>query len=436
MVQCLDADRVVGFGRLLAVGASRRSLLPLLGLAAGLGLAGVATVSLWQSVRVADELRNLDRRQRDEFVVTRVRASLGLPSAFEHVPADRRFEIRAGRVVVPSAVGSLDPVIAPTAQDLDALVRARLDRLADKDLRAVMGAMVDDEARSDAERDWLAIDAAWRAHRAGDTEFRDTMLDGLDEAEGGAIPGSVALLWMRVWRRLPTWAPRRLAMLPAAERDGILERLTELGAATAAIRDRAVVVDRRRGLLRTVRDHWRAGALGGVESVAAWTSLVHGQLLVFHRRPGELQASGNGALLDGVGFRSWVRALEEAPDSTIPLGTADRLRPLAGDGRTARPVVAGWIGLRPAANSPTTASIWRGPGWLVVAALGLLLIAGGWPGELRSIDAQGGRRSPHAGRVLDHGHARTQDAAGWDSPPCRVVAGWARHRSGAASRVL
>ena len=328
-------------------------ILLILALLAGAGFLATGLVGLSRALETeaqrgrAEAARELRRRLAD-------------PRVLESAPAECRFEVAGGAVVIPDAVGWL---LAPPARVPGT---AAAWRAAQQIEQAHAAAAATDPAAfassltpalaelgADAEADQaLRLALAWDAQRRGDTAARAAQCAALPAMPVSRLAPSLLLLHAAAGHALPAWSARALRDLDAHEAEAVLARLAELRPELdpAPLRAQQQRITAQRALLRAV--HARLEGLRALQGPG--TLLAEGKLLVWF----PLGDGGAGACLDAA----TLGALHPGRGFVLanPLPEA------------AEPVIAGQLGI---VAEPAAGAGWTGPGSLaaLLLALGALL---------------------------------------------------------------
>lgn len=312
----------------------------LLAALSGTALVLMTGYGLWRGSEDAQQ-RALWTAQREARDAARgLRAALQSRNVLDHAPAEQRFVVRAGTVVVDPDVGWLTPQDEPPHPLLKEQLRlARVAEFVDNDADAAAKRYDDVLADAMPEGDeakavdpWLLLpmlQAAWQAHRAGDSKRRDqlravvdrllppTTQDELRRTKLAEALASATLLAATVQdevtdrrlellshagedvaaplfarlRELPSMAQRPTLVRAASANRRIADRRALLARANAFVRDDAF-----RGAPQVLRD-------GQSSQVALWFSTSPGSNL-----------DGEGALVDVP----WLATLRGHDDPDLP----------------------------------------------------------------------------------------------------------------------
>ena len=320
---------------------------------------GLVVFNLFNAVEMNANRAILDARRQADFTAAALRAVLRDVRFLEQLPSRSRFTMRDGELVVPPAIAWLSPPAFPRLEDLEVIVRDKLEQLeretiADPDQVKVLKALLQN-ASPESHRQWLWAHAAWHAHRHADASRRDELLGKLDAAQGGAAPAASLLLHATAHRHLPAWARARIPSLPAELAKPLLRRLAELGLDVADHLRRWHAVAEHRTTLTEVSAH--------VPSLAEQRdAVVHGvhedRLLLFH--------DGAGALISRQQLTDALARLAGEEWSALPAMFADGLSAVIDDDTVT--VVPDYLGVR--ARVQVEAGI--GQAW-ILGMLGLAL---------------------------------------------------------------
>ena len=339
----------------------------------------------WSLLRAVEQglLRaELDARIAARELAQALRAVLRAPAVLQLVPAEQRFAVRDGALVVPAEIGWLrplppapaDPVVAEKLREAQVAEFARGDAAAATALHdELLGPR---GPQGDAALPVIAA-AAWQAHRATADERCAALLAQLDTAFADAAAARTAsptvadavaattLLASASALPRAAWIERLLPALPDELVRPVLARMVEHGADVAALQRAAAVCSARRRLLGDL-----AAILPGLGTGPLFTA-HHGRLLLWF--PGDA-GGGDGALtttaflasLCGLGTArpAPVVGLPAVPDRTGVVFTAPPV-----DAEEVLPGFA-WVVPQP----PPAPSLLARPGAVLAAALVLVLV--------------------------------------------------------------
>lgn len=322
-------------------------------------------------------LREAELEARD------LRAHLRRRDGLARIPAEFHFRLEQGALVVPPELGWLDP---PPVFDHQALLGilarerlARATRTQDSAGFLAWTELLDDPGPRGVARAWVLARVAWAAHRAGEPERRDALLEEL-AGQVGAAPPSVraSALILRVVRGdLPT-GDELLATLVALPRNravALAGRLTQRGIAVSDALQGSQRARTRRALLRLVRPLVPLLAASDTPVVR----VVGDHVCLF------FPSLDEGALADLDGLRNLAAPL-------LGSRTAALVPDVPGEFDSA-PVVPGFAVLR-AAPVPTVGFA-AGPTGLAVLVAALATLCGG--GTFLAL--RGARRETEATRL-------------------------------------
>jgi signal transduction histidine kinase len=201
--------------------------------------------------RAATE-RETEREARE------LRQALAHADALAATPEHTRFVLRAGDVVVPDDLGTLEPVDADPCSGLDVIAAERVRRAAQGDAKAALAELAPlfaDPAVPVSCRAHLRALAAWHAHRGGLGAERDAILAEVGESSAWARASGLLLRVVRdgvLGDEEPALA--LIAALSPARAGALCAGLAAHGIDDRELRARAADAQERRCLLRRVRD--------------------------------------------------------------------------------------------------------------------------------------------------------------------------------------
>ena len=386
---------------------SRLSRLVLIS-AGALLILGLLTLGL--ALRNAEAFAREEARSRATDTLEALHANLQRVAILELAPAETRFEIRSGRLLITEAEAARDLRQDETEiQVREQTLRERMDVVErQRGLDAVLDEL-DRELLDPSIRGvttlLLLTEAAWRATRGVDdgntglTSRRKGYLEACEKAreqlrsttDPTAMPlsvdRSIFLLRARAGMTAPPWSSELLSRLEPGQREAIVERAADLSGkefARSRFLDALAAAERvwaRKSLLEQVRT--RVGSLLGRQE--AWDTIVGDRILLWFPDTGTRQVgeeAGRGALLDQDLLLSRLR---EATAQTQRAAKADLL-PMAWSGtllrqsETPEAGLAVWPGLWLVPPS-TTATGLGGQPWflgLLFILVFILLIVGLW----------------------------------------------------------
>jgi signal transduction histidine kinase len=221
------------------------------------------------------------------------------------VPAETRFEVAGGHVVVPDDVGwieELPPLAADAVVATKVTMAQQLEFAAGDggDAAVAWAELLGPRGPGGRARLPVLAQAAWQAHRAGVAERTAALADELQAVLAELRPtdlaapehadalASAVLLAAARTKVVPTGLERLAAALPAPVAAPLLLRLREHGADTAALARQHAATAAARERLRRIDGELARGAEAGARAAG-------GDVLLWF--PAEAAGAGRGALL-------------------------------------------------------------------------------------------------------------------------------------------
>lgn len=309
-------------------------------LLSGAGLTALVGASLATRVTAAREQAQLDAQARARDQAQTLRLWLRSPDSLDRLPADARFQVAQGRVVVPPEVGWLTQRQAPPRLDFareERLLQAQHAEFVERDPARASARYGDLLAELDEHTDpttaqRLHLLAGWQLRRAGQPVAAAELLQpvhatlealapaALDDPRLADVCASALLLAVALDQPTPGWAAALAPALPDELGDTTFLRLDECGATALAttLQEAAAANRQRRHTLLAARQ--LLPTLGPGPLLAPTRD--H-RVLVWQGDPAptpDQPPAGRGALLDAARLAELLAAA--LPD-LLPLATAE-----------------------------------------------------------------------------------------------------------------
>lgn len=340
----------------------------------------VVGFGLYHAAQVERDRAAVAARREAHDLAGNLRLLLTTPAVLALAPAEARFEVRGGDVVVDAEVGWLVAGAAP-APDLALDERRRQAELAEFAAGDATAAaqhydelLAAAETTDDRHHEVLAA-AAWQAQRAQQSERAHDLLQQLLHAcaevpvadcgqdQAGRMLTATTLLLAARGEALPAPLLQQLAALPAERQSPLLQRLQERGIDTTPLAAAGRRLAARRDVLRLAIKELRRNP--GDEPVRVFD----GRLVLWF--PGERDGDGSGAVL-WAAWLSDLLARAGAGEPFLGLPRTNRGRIVFTSTPDAEPIVPGlaWLVPLPAPELPWSSR----PEALSLAGLGLVLV--------------------------------------------------------------